>query len=285
MAQRQDSQHDDIVNGAVLTFFSTASSVGKTLISCNMASELARQGRRVCLVDLDLQFGDICNYLNLKAENTIADAQRSLQLMGDSCQIAEYCTPYEHAGVRFDVMAGPAKLAEAYNMQPNFVVKVIQHLQKVYEFVVVDTTSMFSAINLKILDISTIVTFLGVVDFIPTIKNMKIGADTLSSLGYSEDKIRLVLNRSDSKTRISMDSVRQVLGQDFYFQLPNDFRAAAQSIKDGIPLVLRPERTELGAALRQLVGLYTSHNDDGIMDMQAAGGQHDDGGFFGRLFH
>ncbi len=95
MAQRQDSQNDDIVNGAVLTFFSTASSVGKTLISCNMASELARQGRRVCLVDLDLQFGDICNYLNLKAENTIADAQRSLQLMGDSCQIAEYCTPYE----------------------------------------------------------------------------------------------------------------------------------------------------------------------------------------------
>ena len=56
----------DARRGIVITVFSTASAVGKTLISINMAAELAKEGYRVCLVDMDLQFGDVCNYLQLQ---------------------------------------------------------------------------------------------------------------------------------------------------------------------------------------------------------------------------
>ena len=64
---------EENISGVVLTFFSTASSVGKTLISVNMASELASQGYRVCLADYDLQFGDVCNYLKLPFERSVKD--------------------------------------------------------------------------------------------------------------------------------------------------------------------------------------------------------------------
>ena len=64
---------DENISGVVITFFSTASSVGKTLISVNMASELARQGYRVCLVDYDLQFGDVANYLQISVERSVKD--------------------------------------------------------------------------------------------------------------------------------------------------------------------------------------------------------------------
>ena len=247
------------INGVVITFFSTASAVGKTLISCNMASELARQGRRVCLVDFDLQFGDVANYLQLLPERTMADVQQSMTMQGgNACHVEEYLTPYEYNGIVFYVLAAPKKLEEAYNIKTEYAVQAINQLRTKFDYVIIDTTSMFSVLNLAMLDLSTIVTFLGIVDFIPTIKNMKIGTDTLKNLNYDKNKIRLVLNRSNAKTRISIDDVEKLLGDGFYHILPNDFKAASQSIKEGIPLVLRQVNTELSEALRDLVIRYTN---------------------------
>lgn len=247
-------------NGIVITFFSTASAVGKTLVACNMASELAREGYRVCLVDFDLQFGDVCHFLKLQPTKTLADLQRTMQVEGDSCRVQDFLTPYDRADVHFSVLAAPKLLEEAYNIHHDYAVRAVRALQRQFDYILIDMASMFSTLNLAMLDQSTIVTFLGIVDFLPTIKNMKIGMDTLKTLGYDKNKIRLVLNRSDAKTRISLADVQKLLGEPFYHVLPNDFRAASTSIRDGIPLVLAPQRTALGDALRVLVDRYTNHS-------------------------
>ena len=277
---------DKSINGVVMTFFSTASAVGKTLISCNMASELARQGRRVCLIDFDLQFGDVCNYLQLLPENTMADVQKALTVQGNACQVEEFLTPYEYNDTVFYVLAAPKKLEDAYNIKKDYAVQAVKQLQAKFDYVIVDTTSMFSVLNLALLDLSTIVTFLGIVDFIPTIKNMKIGSDTLNDLNYDKNKIRLVLNRSNAKTRISIDDVEILLGEKFYHIPPNDFRAASQSIKEGIPLVLKNDTTALSEALCDLVARYT--NSGGYNETDKADIVDDvsgDGSWLHRLFH
>lgn len=279
---------DKSINGVVMTFFSTASAVGKTLISCNMASELARQGRRVCLIDFDLQFGDVCNYLQLLPENTMADVQKALTVQGNACHVEEFLTPYEYNDTVFYVLAAPKKLEEAYNIKKDYAVQAVKQLQAKFDYVIVDTTSMFSVLNLALLDLSTIVTFLGIVDFIPTIKNMKIGSDTLNDLNYDKNKIRLVLNRSNAKTRISIDDVERLLGEKFYHILPNDFRAASQSIKEGIPLVLKNDTTALSEALCDLVARYTNsggYNETDKADMVDDVNDDGDGSWLHRLFH
>lgn len=279
---------DKSINGVVMTFFSTASAVGKTLISCNMASELARQGRRVCLIDFDLQFGDVCNYLQLFPENTMADVQKVLTVQGNACHVEEFLTPYEYNDTVFYVLAAPKKLEEAYNIKKDYAVQAVKQLQAKFDYVIVDTTSMFSVLNLALLDLSTIVTFLGIVDFIPTIKNMKIGSDTLNDLNYDKNKIRLVLNRSNAKTRISIDDVEKLLGEKFYHILPNDFRAASQSIKEGIPLVLKNDTTALSEALCDLVARYTNsggYNETDKADMVDDVSGDGDGSWLHRLFH
>ena len=187
----------------------------------------------------------------------MADVQKAMQ-GGNDCHVEEYLTPYEYDGVVFYVLAAPKKLEEAYNIKTEYAVQAINQLRTKFDYVIIDTTSMFSVLNLAMLDLSTIVTFLGIVDFIPTIKNMKIGTDTLKNLNYDKNKIRLVLNRSNAKTRISIDDVEKLLGDGFYHILPNDFKAASQSIKEGIPLVLRQVNTELSEALRDLVIRYTN---------------------------
>lgn len=257
------------LNGVVITYFSTASAVGKTLLSINMASELARQGSRVCLVDMDLQFGDVEDYLGIHPEYDLADVHMFMK--DESSYDAEmimFLSNYSHKGVNFCVLPSPKDLTLAYNIDPNIAGKIIEQLRTMFDYVVVDTTSMFSELNMILLDLSTIVTFLGIVDFIPTIRNMKIGMDTLRSLNYDADKIRLVLNRSDAKTDISIGDVEELLGERFFAVLPNDYKAASQSIKTGIPLVLSGARSALTTELRNLIALYTNHEvaEDGYDD-------------------
>lgn len=185
--------------GTIFTVFSTAYAVGKSLIAVNIAAELAKQGMRVCLVDLDLQFGDICYYLKLNPKKTIADAQRAMKENPQDTVAVEYLTKYKAGGVSFDVLTNPKLMEEAYNMDNGIIRSLVQQLQLEYDYVIVDTTSTFSALNLSIMDLSTLINFVGIVDFIPTIKNMKRGSDTLKELGYDDSKIRYLLNRSNAK--------------------------------------------------------------------------------------
>lgn len=250
---------EEQINGVVITFFSTASAVGKTLISINMASELAREGYNVCLVDFDLQFGDVANYLQLMPEYTVYDINKSFK-DNPSIRLESMLTTYRYNGVSFQVMPAPVDLAQAYNINPDDMIELIKALRQRFEYVIIDTTSMFSVLNLAMLDLSTIVTFLGIVDFIPTIKNMKIGNDTLRTLNYDSNKIRLVLNRSNAKTRIDLHDVEELLGDTFYHILPNDYGSATNSIATGVPVVLEKSDSELSQELRRLVARYTNRD-------------------------
>lgn len=249
---------EDMRHGVIITVFSTASAVGKTLVSINMAAELAAEGYRVCLLDLDLQFGDIGNYLKLQPQVTLADAQRALAKDAAHFRAEAYLETYQKGEAAFSVLSAPLRLDEAYNIKTACVERILQQLQGQFDYLVLDTTSAFSELNLAVMDRSTIVTFLGIVDFIPTIKNMKSGSDTLRGIGYDANKIRLVLNRSNSKTRIDLADVEKLLGEPFYHVLTNDFAAAQASIQEGCPLVLTRREAGLAEDLRHLVGRYTN---------------------------
>lgn len=240
------------LQGVILTFFSTSSAVGKTLVSCNIASELAREGARVCLVDFDLQFGDARYYLHLMPERTAYDWQVAYK-RNKKASVLDCLTEYRSRGVAFSLLSSPLKLEQAYNIEVEPMQRAVLQLREEFDYVVIDTSSTFSALNLAMLDMATLVLFLGIVDFIPTIRNMKVGHETLKSLNYDRSKIRLVLNRMGAKTRISREDVERLLDDKFYHVLPNDFRAASASLRDGVPLVLADPGAPLAVSLRNLV--------------------------------
>lgn len=245
-------------NGTVITIFSTASAVGKTFLAVNMAAELAHIGYKVCLVDLDLQFGDVGNYLALNVQKTLFDLLSAMKTNSSDIDIENFLTPYEYKNISFSVLPAPIELEQAYNISAEGVKQCINELQKDFDYILIDTTSTFSRLNLTVMDLSTIITFVGIVDFIPTIKNMKIGYDTMRSIGYGSNKIRLILNRSDSKTNIALNDVQQVLGEKFYHIIPNDFTEAQESIHAGIPLTAAARDNSVRESIRQLIGRYTN---------------------------
>ena len=247
-------------NGIVITVFSTASAVGKTLLAVNLTAELARQGFRTCVVDLDLQFGDVANFLQLKPEKTIFDAQQDIEKDAISFDPETYVTPYEYDGTAFFAVTAPTKLEQAYNASPQSIGKVISELRHKFDYIIIDTTSAFSELNLQVMDLSTIVTAVAIVDFIPTIKNMKIGYEAMKKIGYASNKIRFILNRSNAKTNIEIADVEQLMDAQFYHVLPNDFKSAVESIHSGIPIVLDRAKSNslLGQGLREMADKYTN---------------------------
>ena len=188
-------------SSVIISVFSTTPGIGKTITAINLAAGLANEGYKVCLADLDLQFGDVLNYLKLTSERTVAGAQRALLDHPEKFHVRDFLIDYSHSGLEFSILPAPLYIYDAYQTDVQLVTDIITNLN-FYDYVILDLNSMFSALNLAMLDISTVINYIGVIDFLPALKNYKIGYDTLIRFEYEESKIRLIENRADSQKLI-----------------------------------------------------------------------------------
>jgi len=264
-------------SSVIISVFSTTPGIGKTIIAINLAAGLAHEGYKVCLADLDLQFGDVLNYLKLSSVNTVAGAQRALLDHPEKFHINDFLIDYKNGDVNFSILPAPLYVYDAYQTDVNLVTDIITRLNY-FDYVVLDLNSMFSALNLAMLDISTVINYVGVIDFLPALKNYKIGYDTLIRFEYEESKIRLVENRSDSQKLIDSSDVERLLGEPFYHRLPNDYPSVNKSINTGQPLMFAAPDSKLTKSFDELVGLYTNRQTNNVTEVSSSSG-----GFFGSI--
>ena len=233
----------------IISVFSTTPGIGKTVTAINLAAGLAKDGYRVCLVDLDLQFGDVMNYLKISSSFTVAKAQRAMLANPDSFDIKDYLVNYSYSSLNFSILPPPQFIYDAYQIDVLAIESIIKSLTY-FDFVVLDLNSVFSSLNLAMLDISTVINFLGVIDFLPALKNE-----------YEESKIRLIENRADSQKLIDGKDVERLLGEPFYHRLPNDFPSVSKSINEGRPLMFAAPDSALTKSFFQLTGKYTNRQE------------------------
>ena len=265
-------------SSVIISVFSTTPGIGKTIIAINLAAGLANQGYKVCLADLDLQFGDVLNYLKLSSNNTVAGAQRALLDHPEKFNVRDFLINYQNGGVTFSILPAPLYVYDAYQTDVQIITQIIGDLNY-FDYIIIDLNSMFSALNLAMLDISTVINYVGVIDFLPALKNYKIGYDTLIRFEYEESKIRLVENRADSQKLIESHEVERLLGEPFYHKLPNDYPSVNKSINTGQPLMFAAPDSKLTKSFDELVGLYSNRN----IETAQVEAKTSDGGFFSTM--
>jgi len=88
-----------------------------------------------------------------------------------------------------------------------------------------------------------------------SLKNSKLGLETLELMGYAQSDIRFLLNRADSQVGISLDDVQAIVGRAPDVLVPSD-RAITRSVNEGTPIALKSSGSEAGKAFHGLAALY-----------------------------
>ena len=235
-------------SGKVITVFSTKGGVGKTFIATNLAVALQKEtARRTVLVDLDLDFGNAALALNISPKFTLSDVVDDIKNI-DQDLIESYLMIHE-SGI--SVLAANARPQISEFINAEHIQIILRILQSSYDYVVIDMPARFyEPVNpaFAISDNLFIIT----TPEISTIRNIKSALNTLNDLNYPKSKVKLILNRADSKGLIKTKDVEATLNHDIYGSIDFDYKAAVTSLNEGTTVVQKNMKNGMGKEFMNL---------------------------------
>lgn len=233
--------------GKIITVFSPKGGVGKTTMAVNLALALTERGaRKVCLVDLDLAFGDVAITMQLFPTHSIEHAIGSEHAL-DLPQVEALLT--RHADSLM-VLAAPAHPDVRERVSPVLVSQVLRTLAQGFDHVVIDTAPAFDEPTLAALDETDECVVVATLD-VPTLKNVKVALETLEMLDVAPGHRHLLLNRADDAVGLGADKVEAILGLGIAAEVATSIDIAAAT-NAGTPIVVADPDHQSSAAIRDL---------------------------------
>ena len=243
--------------GKVVTIMSPKGGAGKTMCSTNVALTLAdwTEPEKVVILDADLQFGDICISLQIDPVHTIVDVARDIDKL-DEALLGSLLSRHDS---EIRVLASPLEPSLADEISTQVIVKTLGMLKRMFDYVVIDTAPFLDEPVLSILERSDAV--LLVVDMdLPSVKNAKLALDTLRLIKFPFEKIKLVLNRVNSKARLDIDELERSLGLEVMAAISSD-KLVPRAVNEGIPVVSLYPRSRVARDLRGVARLVVDARD------------------------
>lgn len=230
----------------IVCVFSPKGGCGKTTVATNLAVALANSGgSKVCLIDLDVAFGDVAIMLQLAPERTVRDAVAMADRL-DETALRSMITPYK-AGV--DTLLAPSSPAEGEMVTKSVVAEMLRVAATMFDYIVIDTASAFNDQVLAALDASHSYVLVTAPD-IPTLKNLRVALDMFDLLGYPDDRRLVLLNRADAKLGLTDGDIQRVLKAPIAANVPSS-RDVPVSINRGVPIVVDNPSHPFSKAIRE----------------------------------
>ena len=216
--------------GKMIAFYGAKGGVGATTIAINTAIALHTElDRKVALVDAVLQFGDHRVFLDLGNDRkSITDLMAS-QL--DS-EITKSVLVKHDSGV--DLLLAPTSPEEADLVTPENLAAILALLRSMYDYVIIDCDKRLGDLVLSILDHADEVHIVMTAD-LSCLKNVRLVLEALRKVGFDPKRLKLVLNRSNAFTGISVGAAESALKREFETKITNEYRVAISAQNTGSP--------------------------------------------------
>ncbi|HEX2048389.1 MAG TPA: AAA family ATPase [Acidimicrobiales bacterium] len=221
--------------GTVFTVSSATGGCGKTFYATNLAYYLHQYtGKRTCIIDLDLQFGEVSTALRLRPRFTIADAlsREDIDEVDLAAHIDEYVVSHD-SGVM--VLPAPKDPSDADRIHPADVQRIIEAVRAKFDYVVVDTPAALTEIVLAAFDMSNQLYVMATLD-LPSVRHMGVFLNTLEKLKIPSDNVKLILNKAERDVGLDVDQVTRLFPQGFTSVLPYA-REVTKSVNVGTPVL------------------------------------------------
>ena len=259
--------------GRVFTVASATGGCGKTFYATNLAYFIAHHtSLRVCVVDLDLQFGEVSTALRLRPRYTIYDALQREDNDEEALvrHIEEYMVLHE---TNVHVLAAPKDPSEADTISPPDVTRIVEAVRNRFDYVIVDTPAQLSETVLAAFDLSELLICMATLD-LPSVRNMKVFLDTLEKLKIPTSDVRLILNKAETDVGIDIPQIEKLFAQGFSSTLPYA-KEVSRSINMGTPVMASSPQSEISILMARgmLEVLPPAERVTAEQDLAAYGGR------------
>lgn len=233
----------------LLTVASATGGCGKTFLATNTAAHLASAGRRVLLVDFDLQFGEVAAALQIRHGYSVYDGLydntgRALPEEALSEHLDELVF---HSPLGFDVLAAPRDPALADYITADDAAHVLDTTATAYDVVIVDTPPSLNDVVLTAIDRSALIAVVTILD-VPSLRNLTSFLEIMAELDVADDRMRLVLNKVEDDIGIDVGQAQDAFGGRFVAEVPAS-KAASRSINTGTVVLRSEPRSPLARAM------------------------------------
>ncbi len=236
-------------SGKVLAFVSCKGGSGATFLATNLAYALACEtGKRVALIDLNLQFGDASLFLaDQKPPTTLADVSLQMHrldamLLGSSMMTI---------APNLWVLPAPDDPVHAGDVRPEHIDVLLNLARRLYDFVILDVGRSLDPVGLRGLDLADTI-FPVLQTTLPYVRDGKRLLEVFRSLGYPDEKLRVIVNRHQKKVQIGLEHLEAACGAPVWGMVPNHYETAAASVNQGVPILRLAPKSPIARSLQEL---------------------------------
>lgn len=232
----------------VLAFIPCKGGGGATFLATNLGYQLGEAGKKVLLIDLNLQYGEaVLTVHDRKPSSDIAEVARNLSRLDASFLSASTVriTP------NYEILAAPEDPAQSLQIKPEHLDAILNLAINHYDFIILDVSKNLDDLTIKALDRSQNI-FLVVQTLLPYVRNASRMMSMFRSLGYSQDKVELLVNRYGKNSEIGLNDLQTSSGINRMRTIPNGYKEVAKAINQGVPLATVSKSSLVYKAISEL---------------------------------
>ena len=242
-------------DAVVLAVHGLAGGVGTSTFATNLAWELATvsktDGPRVCLIDLDFQYGSVATYLDLPRKEAVFDLLTDVGSADSDALL--------HAMLTFNdklhVLTAPSDMLPLDIVTPDDIGRLIDMARANFDFVIIDTPKTIVAWTETVLTRAHVYFALMELD-LRSAQNVLRLVRALKAEALPHEKLRFVLNRAPKFTDLSAKSrvkrMAESLDIVIELQMPDGGAQITQANDHGLPLSENAAKNPLRKELQKL---------------------------------